>query len=339
MTPSASHRGRGARRRRESLPLRIEQSTVLEGEPRAEYSMTYWVDARGQVLKSSSDSWEERPPIGPPARPPRPPMAQGSWTTRSRRSSRSLKYSHAGVNPDIIHDVAMKEESPCSSSRRPPPGHRAGQGQDVGHAPCEDRGAERRTSGPRPGGREFLRPNSLVTSADQGSVADSPGGGRCRRPLGQGSPDRALGRDELKNKNFATAFAPASEVARNLSGDCTEHGVLTAALCRAVGVPARVAIGLVYVDHLGGFGFHMWNEVYVNRRWVAIDAAFDQSEVDAVHLKLSDTSLAGVSPTNFPARRPRDGQAHPRAAGNTLTTAGRRRGVIMVSPIYRGLVR
>ena len=100
----------------------------------------------------------------------------------------------------------------------------------------------------------------------------------------------------MKNKNFATAFAPASEVARNLSGDCTEHGVLTAALCRAVGIPARVAIGLVYVDHLGGFGFHLWNEVYVNRRWVAIDAAFDQTEVDAVHLKLSDTSLAGVSP-------------------------------------------
>ena len=40
----------------------------------------------------------------------------------------------------------------------------------------------------------------------------------------------------------------------------------------------------------------MWNEVYVNRRWVAVDAAFDQTQVDAVHLKLSDTSLDGVSP-------------------------------------------
>ena len=118
----------------------------------------------------------------------------------------------------------------------------------------------------------------------------------------------------MKNKNFATAFAPASEVARNLSGDCTEHGVLTAAICRAVGIPARVAIGLVYVDHLGGFGFHMWNEVYVNRRWVAIDAAFDQTEVDAVHIKLSDTSLDGVSPLrSVPAGRPGHEQADPRA--------------------------
>ena len=32
------------------------------------------------------------------------------------------------------------------------------------------------------------------------------------------------------------------------------------------------------------------------RRWVAIDASFDQSEVDAVHIKLADASLDGVAP-------------------------------------------
>ncbi len=40
----------------------------------------------------------------------------------------------------------------------------------------------------------------------------------------------------------------------------------------------------------------MWNEVYVNRRWVAIDSAFDQTQVDAAHIKLSDSSLDGVAP-------------------------------------------
>ena len=87
-----------------------------------------------------------------------------------------------------------------------------------------------------------------------------------------------------------------SEVARNLTGDCTEHSVLAAAMCRAVGVPSRVVVGLVYVDDLDGFGFHMWDEVFVNHRWVAIDPTFDQTTVDAVHIKLSDTSLEGVSP-------------------------------------------
>jgi transglutaminase-like putative cysteine protease len=100
----------------------------------------------------------------------------------------------------------------------------------------------------------------------------------------------------IRNKNFETAFAPASEVAQTLAGDCTEHGVLTAAMCRAVDIPARVAVGLIYADRLNGFGFHMWNEVYVNHRWVAIDASFDQSSVDAVHIKLADTSLDGVAP-------------------------------------------
>ncbi len=57
-----------------------------------------------------------------------------------------------------------------------------------------------------------------------------------------------------------------------------------------------MVVGLIYATQLGGFGYHMWDEVYVNRRWVAVDAAFDQSQVDAVHLKLSETSLDGVSP-------------------------------------------
>jgi transglutaminase-like putative cysteine protease len=67
-------------------------------------------------------------------------------------------------------------------------------------------------------------------------------------------------------------------------------------MCRAEGVPARVVTGLVYVPLQGGFGFHLWNEVYVNRRWVAIDSAYDQTQVDATHLKLSDSSLSGVAP-------------------------------------------
>src|SRR5690606_16861714 len=100
----------------------------------------------------------------------------------------------------------------------------------------------------------------------------------------------------MKKKNFSTAFAPADEEARELSGDCTEHSVLVAALCRAAGIPARCAAGLVNAEHLRRFGPHMWTEVYVNNRWVALDATFNQSRVDATHIKLSDSSLDGVAP-------------------------------------------
>ena len=70
---------------------------------------------------------------------------------------------------------------------------------------------------------------------------------------------------------------------------------------------------------LEGFGFHMWDEVFVNNRWVAIDPTFNQTTVDAVHIKLLDTSLEGVSP--FAAFLPVVlvlGQAHDRADRDPL---------------------
>src|SRR5204862_282397 len=39
--------------------------------------------------------------------------------------------------------------------------------------------------------------------------------------------------EAVKNKNYSQAFATAADVARTLEGDCTEHALLLAALCRA----------------------------------------------------------------------------------------------------------
>ena len=68
----------------------------------------------------------------------------------------------------------------------------------------------------------------------------------------------------IREKNFGVGFAAASEVARNLTGDCSEHAVLLAALRRACDIPARVVVGLVYVEKHQGFGYHMWDEVYID---------------------------------------------------------------------------
>ena len=43
---------------------------------------------------------------------------------------------------------------------------------------------------------------------------------------------RSFVNEHIKEKNLASAFASASEVARTRSGDCSEHGVLLAALLR-----------------------------------------------------------------------------------------------------------
>ena len=76
-------------------------------------------------------------------------------------------------------------------------------------------------------------------------------------------------------------------MAESREGDCTEHAVLLAALARACGIPARVAIGLVYVDQAGGFGYHMWTEMYLSGHWIPLDATLGQGGIGAAHLKLT----------------------------------------------------
>jgi transglutaminase-like putative cysteine protease len=94
----------------------------------------------------------------------------------------------------------------------------------------------------------------------------------------------------MRNDNSAP-FGPASQVARRCSGDCRHHALLTAALCRAEGIPSRTAIGLLYV-YKGGpvLGFHMWAEVHVDGRWLGLDSTLGKGGVSAAHVKISDHS-------------------------------------------------
>jgi hypothetical protein len=99
----------------------------------------------------------------------------------------------------------------------------------------------------------------------------------------------------MTQRNFCQAFSTAAEVAETREGDCTEHSVLLAALARARGIGSRVAIGLVYVESAGGFGFHMWTEMFLAGQWVPLDATLGQSGIGAAHLKLGDSDLEGAS--------------------------------------------
>lgn len=81
----------------------------------------------------------------------------------------------------------------------------------------------------------------------------------------------------------------ALEVLRAREGDCNEHTQLFVAMARAVGLPARIAAGLVYVD--GRFYYHAWPEILL-RDWVAVDPTFGQFPADAAHLRFTVGGLA-----------------------------------------------
>jgi hypothetical protein len=97
----------------------------------------------------------------------------------------------------------------------------------------------------------------------------------------------------VENKSLSVGYASASEVAASRQGDCTEFAVLTAAMCRDVGIPAQVVSGVAYVkDFAGfeGFGGHAWTQAYVGDKWVGLDATFKSAGrggYDAGHIALA----------------------------------------------------
>lgn len=138
--------------------------------------------------------------------------------------------------------------------------------------------------------REYLEPSAFVQS-------DHPPLREKALELVEGETDawKAACRlerfvfEHIKDKNMATGFASAAEVFENQCGDCSEHGVLLAAVCRAAGIPSRVAMGYMY---LGGiFGGHMWAEVWINGEWYPLDGVMGIGRVDPTHITFSTSSL------------------------------------------------
>jgi hypothetical protein len=98
-------------------------------------------------------------------------------------------------------------------------------------------------------------------------------------------------------KNNAVGFITAEQIARNLEGDCRQHAMLAAAMCRAAAVPSRLAVGLVYVnDTRRGpvMGFHMWLEVWIKGKWIALDPTLGDGSIGAAHLKIADHSWSDI---------------------------------------------
>jgi len=141
-----------------------------------------------------------------------------------------------------------------------------------------------------------VNPNSLVQSDDERVRA-------MAAEATQGKTDAwskavALERyvhETIADKSLSHALASAAEVAGTREGDCTEHAMLLAAMARAAGLPARVAMGLLYFEReeepKGVFGYHMWTEIYVDDRWIPMDATLGLGGIGAAHLKLAHSNL------------------------------------------------
>ena len=98
----------------------------------------------------------------------------------------------------------------------------------------------------------------------------------------------------LLDKKPTVSLPSAREVLRTKVGDCNEHTALYVAMARAAGIPARIAVGLVFVH--GAFYYHAWPEVYVDRTtssglWLPVDPTLNQFPADATHIRLTRGGL------------------------------------------------
>ncbi len=138
-------------------------------------------------------------------------------------------------------------------------------------------------------GTEANEPSLTLPSTHPEIVA------KARAVVGD-APDRSTAAKRLADFVFAyvtkvpTLGIPNGlDVLRSGQGDCNEHTALYVSLARAVGIPSRIAAGLVYNSRLGpAMYYHAWPEVKLGpgESWVAIDPTFGQFPADATHLKL-----------------------------------------------------
>ena len=138
--------------------------------------------------------------------------------------------------------------------------------------------------------RETLEAQPLIQSDDP-RIQDE-----ARRAVGRWQRDpNAVARiltthvDRMLAKSVTFSIPSALQVLDSRQGDCNEHTVLYVALARSLGLPARTAVGLVYLN--GSFFYHAWPEVWLGE-WVAVDPTFGQYPADASHIRFVVGGLA-----------------------------------------------
>jgi hypothetical protein len=151
--------------------------------------------------------------------------------------------------------------------------------------------------------KEYLEPSDLIESADPVLIEKA-------KEITAGSKDsweavRRLSAWVAENIDYAI---PGGTTARGTydtrTGECGSHSNLVAGLSRAVGIPARVIWGCMYIPNLGGaFGQHGWNEVYMGQAgWIPLDATANEVDfVDSGHIRIGihESAATAANPVEF----------------------------------------
>lgn len=275
----------------DTVPVwRIEQNY-------AGVALASWVDEDGMLVRAES-------PLGFTIERTAFELAQQEWRATGRRGDLAAGYGAMIEGTAISSNVALAdvEERPRLHLRL--------RNVDLGGFDLH-------------GGRQQLRGDTLVVvretdaQLEPGYTLPWSAGGEPAAELGgtlliqtkdariveaargvaAGSSDPAVVARRLNDwvyralrKEITPSVPSAVQVLAARRGDCNEHTVLYIALARALGLPARTAVGLVHVR--GRFYYHAWPEVWLGSDWVAVDPTLGQFPADASHIRLLIGGLA-----------------------------------------------
>ncbi len=168
-----------------------------------------------------------------------------------------------------------------------------GEGQSVDGSTIEIRDPRTLQPGPAdPGAAAYLSPEPFLESDAPEIIAEA--NVALKGVTGARARAERLTRyvNALLDKKPTVSLPSAREVLRTKVGDCNEHTALYVAMARAAGIPARIAVGLVFVRGVqGAFYYHAWPEVYLDEgngrgMWLPVDPTFNQFPADGTHLRL-----------------------------------------------------
>ncbi len=203
--------------------------------------------------------------------PPLPPLVEP-------RDVRRIKLKIEGVDEDALSVTDLQ-----------------GVGQAAEGGVVELRDGQQIVAGPRdPDLARYLAPE-LFLESDAPEIRDEAAKA-VRDNSGTRARAEALVRyvNAIIQKKPTIGLPSARDVLRTKIGDCNEHTALFVAMARAVGIPARIAIGLVFAH--GAFYYHAWSEIYIDESpsrgfWLPVDPTFNQFPADATHLRLARGGL------------------------------------------------
>ncbi len=138
-----------------------------------------------------------------------------------------------------------------------------------------------------------LRPEPLIQSGDDRIRREANAAVRSLRGSRSDPVEAGIRLNEavyeMLEKEITFSLPSALQVLDTRRGDCNEHTVLYVAMARALGLPARSAVGLVHLD--GAFYYHAWPEVWLGE-WVAMDPTLGQAPAQVTHLRFMTGNLA-----------------------------------------------